>query len=110
LHGFIPLWLQKSIGPWTTYGGGGYWLNPGTGNRNFWYFGWLLQRRLSEAATLGTEAYYTTADRAGGDGDLRFNLGLVLDLTDNHHLLISCGRSIVGEHTFQGYFAYQLTL
>ncbi|MBF0502465.1 MAG: hypothetical protein HQM09_20170 [Candidatus Riflebacteria bacterium] len=26
---FVPIWLQKSWGPWTTYGGGGYWLNPG---------------------------------------------------------------------------------
>jgi hypothetical protein len=24
---FIPLWLQKSWGPWTSYGGGGYWVN-----------------------------------------------------------------------------------
>ncbi len=28
---FLPLWLQKSAGPWTTYGGGGYWVNPGEG-------------------------------------------------------------------------------
>jgi hypothetical protein len=110
LHGFIPLWLQKSVGRWTSYGGGGYWLNPGTGNRSFWYLGWLVQRRLSDLAVLGTEIYYTTADQVGGDANLRFNLGLVLDFTDHHHLLVSGGRSIVGEHTFQGYLAYQLTL
>lgn len=23
---FLPLWFQKSWGPWTTYGGGGYWI------------------------------------------------------------------------------------
>ena len=28
---FLPLWFQKSWGPWQTYGGGGYWINPGTG-------------------------------------------------------------------------------
>jgi hypothetical protein len=36
-------------------------------------------------------------------------LGLVLDFTEHHHLLFSAGRSIVGETTFQGYLAYQLT-
>jgi hypothetical protein len=110
LHGFIPIWLQKSAGPWMTYGGGGYWVNPGAGNRNFWYLGWLLQRRLSELATLGAELYYTTPESADGDSNLRFNVGVVLDFSEHHHLLASGGRSIVGKHLFQGYLAYQLTL
>jgi hypothetical protein len=110
LHGLLPLWLQKSVGAWTTYGGAGYGWNPGPGNRSFWYFGWLLQRRLSDLATLGAELYYTTPDQAGGASNLRFNVGLVLDLSEHNHLLASGGRSIVGEHTFQGYLAYQLTI
>ena len=110
LHGFIPLWLQKSIGPWTSYGGGGYWFNPGAGNRNYGYLGWQLQRHLSKLATLGAELFYTTADRSGGSGNLRFNVGLILDFTQNHHLLVSAGRSIAGETRLQGYLAYQLTL
>ncbi len=109
LHVLIPLWLQKSLGPWTTYGGGGYWRNPGDGNRNFWYVGWLMQRRLSIAA-LGTEVFYTTPDQVGGPANLRFNVGLVLDLTGHHHLLLSAGRGILGDSLFQGYAAYQLTL
>lgn len=110
LHGLVPLWLQKSVGPWTSYGGAGYWWNPGGGNRSYWYVGWLLQRRLSELATLGAEIYYTTPEHVGGEHNLRFNLGLVLDFTGHHHLLASAGRSLVGEHAFQGYLAYQLTL
>jgi hypothetical protein len=109
LHVFIPLWLQKTFGRWTTYGGAGYWVNPGTGNRDYWYVGWQLQRRLSDLATLGTEVFTTTADRIGGNGNLRFNVGLVLDFTEHHHLLLSTGRSIVGADVFQGYLAYQLT-
>jgi hypothetical protein len=106
---FIPLWLQKSFGPWTTYGGGGYWVNPGPGNQNYWYVGWQAQRRLSELATVGGEVYYTTADRIGGDANLRFNVGLVLDITDHHHVLLSAGRSLAGDSRFQGYLSYQLT-
>jgi hypothetical protein len=110
LHGLVPLWLQKSVGPWTTYGGAGYWWNPGEGNRSYWYVGWLLQCRVAEWASPGAEIYYTTPDQVGGDHNLRFNLGLVLDITEHHHVLSSGGRSIVGEHAFQGYLAYQLTL
>lgn len=106
---FIPLWLQKSFGPWMTYGGGGYWINPGAGNQNYWYVGWQAQRQLSKVATVGGEVFYTSADRLGGDGNLRFNVGLVLDFTDHQHLLLSAGRSISGDTLFQGYFSYQLT-
>ena len=42
-HAFFPIWLQKDFGKWTTYGGGGYWINPGAGNENYWYAGWVLQ-------------------------------------------------------------------
>jgi hypothetical protein len=110
LHGFIPLWLQKSWGPWSSYGGGGYWLSPGSGHRNYWLAGWQAQRRLADRLALGVEIFYTTADHAGGSGNLRGNLGLVLDVTENHHLLASAGRSLAGDTLLLGYLAYQLTL
>ena len=110
LHVFIPLWVQKSAGPWTTFGGGGFWINPGAGSRDYWYVGWEVQRRVSDFATIGAEIFYTTPDQVGGDANLRFNLGFVLDLTEHHHLLFSAGRSVVGDSLFQGYAAYQLTL
>ena len=40
---FIPLWLQKSWGKLTSFGGGGYWINPGTGNKNWVFTGLTLQ-------------------------------------------------------------------
>ena len=45
---FLPIWLQKSFGDWTTYGGGGYWFNQSErlGDKNYWYAGWLLQRKI----------------------------------------------------------------
>jgi len=110
----MPLWIQKSWGPsdrqWTSYGGGGLWLNPGPGNRNYGYVGWQVQRRLSHLATLGTEIFYTTPDQVGGGSNLRFNVGLVLDFNEHHHLLLSAGRGIVGDTIFQGYLAYQMTI
>jgi hypothetical protein len=35
----LPLWLQKSWGPWTTYGGGGYVINPAPNQRNYCFGG-----------------------------------------------------------------------
>jgi hypothetical protein len=33
-------------GDWTTYGGGGYWINQGrVDDKNYWFFGALLQRK-----------------------------------------------------------------
>ncbi len=110
VHAFIPIWLQSSSGPWTTYGGGGLWLNPGAGNRDYGLFGWLLQRELVDGVSLGGELYYTTPDHTGGSENLRFDLGVVIDVTEHHHLLASAGRSIVGDTSFQTYLAYQLTL
>ncbi len=109
LRAFLPVWLQKSFGPWMSYGGGGYWINPGAGNRDYWSVGWLVQRQVSKLASVGGEVFYTTPDRVGGDGNLRFNVGLVLDFNDHHHFLASAGRSISGDTLFQSYLSYQLT-
>ena len=106
---FIPLWLQKSWGPWTSYGGGGYWINPGDGNKNWWFWGWEVQRQLSEALTLGAELLYRTADTDDGDNSFGFNAGAIINLTGNHHVLFSVGCDFSGPNRFSSYIAYQLT-
>jgi hypothetical protein len=54
----LPVWLQKSWGPWTTYGGGGYEIVPQTLYNNFAYEGWLVQRDIGKKLTLGTEVFH----------------------------------------------------
>jgi len=109
VRAFIPVWFQKSFGPWTSYGGGGYWLNPGAGNHNFWFVGWQVQRRFSHHVTLGTEVFHTTADSIHASSNQGFNVGLVLDLSEKQHVLFSAGRATAGHGEYQGYLAYQLT-
>lgn len=106
---FLPLWLQKSWGSWTTYGGGGIWINPGDGNRNWWQFGWELQRDINKYLTLGCEIYYKTAARTDADESKGYNFGAIINLTSNHHLLLSAGQDIAGPNYFSFYVAYQLT-
>jgi hypothetical protein len=72
---FLPVWFQKSWGPWTSYGGGGYWINPGAGNRDYWLIGWEIQRDLNERLTLGGEVLQSTPAAAGDQSDFSFNLG-----------------------------------
>lgn len=109
LQTFFPLWLQKSLGEWTGYGGGGYWINPGAHNRNWWFTGFVIQRRILPNVTPGFEIFHSTSQEIGQAGETRFNLGVVWDLTDVHHLLLSAGRGIEGPNQLQGYLAYQLT-
>jgi hypothetical protein len=109
---FIPIWLQKGFGKWLTYGGGGYWFNPGVNAKNFWFVGWLLQYQVTDALALGGEVFHQTADTNRGKDTTGFNLGGVFDITDNHHILFSAGRGIKNVTTtnkFSYYVAYQLT-
>lgn len=108
---FIPLWLQKSWGPWTTYGGGGYWHNPGTDNKNYWFFGWEVQREISKMLTLGAEVFHSTKKMNDGTDRTGFNIGAIVNLTEEHHILFSAGRDFHGngDNLFSMYVAYQWT-
>jgi hypothetical protein len=109
LQTFLPIWLQKSVGPWTTYGGAGYWINPGTDKRNWWYTGILIQRSVLPNLAPGFEIFYQTPQEVGGPSETRFSVGFVWDLSDLQHIMASAGRGIEGPNQVQGYLAYQLT-
>jgi hypothetical protein len=112
VHAFLPVWIQKSFGEWTSYGGGGYWINPGLGNRNYWFTGWLLQRKVTDKLTLGGEIFHQTASVVGVKDQTGFNLGGVYDFTEHYHLLFSAGRGLQNAATtnqFSYYVALQRT-
>lgn len=108
---FLPVWMQKSFGDWTTYGGGGYWINQDerTGDKNFWFFGWLLQRKVTEKLILGAEIFHQTADTSassdstgidlaadavGAKASTGFTLGGSYDFDEHNHLLFSAGMGL----------------
>jgi hypothetical protein len=107
----LPLWLQKSWGPWTSFGGGGYWINPGAGNRNWTFLGAALLRDLGESVTVGMEWFYHSAAKVDDIDGLGSNLGLEWNFGPDRSLVFSAGRDLVwGNTTFTGFAAYRLVI
>ncbi len=114
VRAYLPLWLQKSFGDWTTYGGGGYWINHGgdTLDRDYWFFGWLLQRKLTDKLAIGGEIFHQTANVIGGRDSTGFNIGAIYDFDEHDHLLVSAGAGLQNAsdtNLFSWYIAYQIT-
>jgi len=123
VHGFLPVWLQETItDAWTTDFGGGYGINPGPGNRHYWFVGWLLQHQVTEKLALGAELYHQSASSTARPGEIGypagtrastgFNFGAVYDFTGHHHLLLSAGSGVQNARStnlFSYYAGYQLT-
>jgi hypothetical protein len=110
---FLPLWLQKSWGEkerqWTTYGGGGYWVNPGAGNQNWGFVGGLLQRQVTDHLSLGFELFHETPQEIGGESDTIINAGGIYDFNETSHLMFTAGHTVQGPHEFILYVAFQWT-
>jgi hypothetical protein len=113
----VPVWLQKSFGPWTCDGGGGYAYNPAPGQRNFYFGGLLVQRTLSPRLSLGGEAFFQGAqvqndqivpagssgmsssgiEVAGARATSLWNIGGTYNFTQDFSLLFSAGHSFQGD-------------
>ncbi len=91
----VPIWMQKSFGAWTTFGGGGYVNNPGPGNRNFMTYGWALQRQVTDHLALGGEVFGQTPDAAGARARTALGLAALYDFNDSWHLIGSVNTGVV---------------
>jgi hypothetical protein len=87
----LPVWFQKDSGEWSLFGGGGYAINPGHGNRNYWTGGLALARQLSQNFLVGFEADRQGADTAEGHATTSLGVGAILRITPTVRLLGSAG-------------------
>ena len=92
----LPVWVQKSWGPWTSYGGGGFAVNHAPGMRDYFFGGWLLQRDLSDRLTLGAEVFTQGADTETDHATTIANFGGYYNFTAGFSLLFSAGHSVAG--------------
>lgn len=105
----LPLWLQKSFGPWTTFGGGGFVNNPGSGNRNYTIYGWALQRDVTKTLQLGAEIFGQTRSASGFAASTAVGLAALYDFTDEWHVVGSVNTGIVNAREADR-FSYNLAL
>jgi Putative MetA-pathway of phenol degradation len=87
----LPVWAQKTMGRWAIFGGGGYTINPGPGQRDFALASVAVTRQMSDRLTLGIEASRTGPDAVDARASTSLGLGASLKLNDHLALLASGG-------------------
>ena len=105
----LPVWAGKDFGPWSVFGGGGYEINLGAGNRNFWLSGIGVSRAVTKRLSLGVEAYHHTADSDDGAAFTGVNLGALYKLNDHWSLLGSGGPGVQNARR-EGNYAFYAAL
>ena len=107
---YLPVWIQKSWNKLTTYGGAGYWINPGTGNKNWIFTGWEVQYDFTDFFTLGTEAYFHTSSTTGEHSVTGLTLGGFLNFSKYVHFIFSVGHTLTGENQMTSYAGLYITI
>lgn len=109
----LPIWVQKDWDDWTLYGGAGFSQNRHLSDRNNWYTGWTLLRKVAEDLQIGGELYRQSATATDRPALSAFNVGGTWDLSETYHVLFSAGRGIENADLldrFSFYLGIQLTL
>ncbi len=102
----LPVWAQKDAGPWSVFGGGGYAINPGAGNRDYWTGGLAVSRQVTDALLLGAEIDRQGADTIDGSPSTSLGLGAILQLQPPFRLLGSAGPTFVDGDDAPGFHAF----
>lgn len=94
----LPLWGQKDLGKWSLFAGGGYAINPGAGNRDYWQVAAAITRDLSPRLSVGCEATHRGPDAAGTHATTTLGVGAIYRLKGPLSLLASAGPSFAGRN------------
>ncbi|MEO6982541.1 MAG: hypothetical protein ABI072_05440 [Edaphobacter sp.] len=105
----LPLWIQKSWGKWTSYGGGGETLVPVEGEKNFPFAGLLVQREVNKKLTLGSELFGHGAMSEGAGSSTLLDAGGFYEIKEGFDLLFAGGHSIAGQAETYAYLALYWT-
>lgn len=101
----FPLWIEKDFQDGTSlFGGGGYMINPGRGNRNFWQAAIALTHELSKQLSIGAEITRQGPDDDASTAQTSVGAGATIKLTEHHALLVSGGPTWEDHQT--GYHLY----
>ena len=87
----LPVWAQQDFGRWSVFGGGGYAINPGAGNRDFWTGGVAVTRQVGERGLIGLEADREGSGEIGGRASTSLGIGFIRQLKAPFRILASGG-------------------
>lgn len=90
----LPIWVEKDLGKWSLFGGGGCVFNGGGEAHDFCLGGAALTRQIAPGLRLGLEAFYQGADARGGKVSTILGGGLTYDLSETYHLLAYYGPAL----------------
>jgi hypothetical protein len=109
-HGtfFLPLWAQKSYGPWSIFGGGGLQFDREGSAETSWREGLAVTRDVG-ATNLGVEVFRATPGGALQPGYTDIGFGMIGQIGAYHALLFTIGRALEPE-SVHGYAAYEWRL
>jgi hypothetical protein len=105
----LPVWVQKSKGPWTMYGGGGYQVNHAPGTKSSEFAGWPVQRQVAKRLMVGAEVYHQGAQTVGSRQSTFTDAGGSYDLRENLSALFTLGHTISGDRHTVGYLGLYCT-
>jgi hypothetical protein len=101
----LPLWLGKDFaGGTSVFGGGGYLINPGAGNKDFWQAAVALTQDIRDGLSVGAEVTRQGPDTEGGTAQTRVGVGSIIKLSSHDDLLLSGGPTWADHRT--GYHFY----
>jgi hypothetical protein len=107
---FLPVWAQKSWGKLTSFGGAGYWINPGANNKNWIFAGWEVQYNFSPVFTLGGELIYHSASTDDSKSSAGFDIGESINPSEKFHIIFSFGHSLINDRMFSSYIGSLWTI
>lgn len=99
-HFLLPIWIEKDFAGGTSiFGGGGYEINPGPANRDFWQGGLAITHDLNKKLSLGAEIAWQGSDTIGGAAQTSAGIGSIFKLSDHYALLFSGGPTFSDDRT-----------
>ncbi|MBV8908188.1 MAG: hypothetical protein JOZ20_04235 [Sphingomonas sp.] len=101
----LPLWVGKDFkGGTSVFGGGGYLINPGVGNRNFWQAAIAVTQDVNSDLSVGAEITRQGPDVTGGTAQTRAGVGSIIGVSKHANILLSAGPTWAEHRT--GYHLY----
>lgn len=102
----LPLWVGKDFaGGTSVFGGGGFTINPGNGNQDFWQAAIAVTHDVSKKLLVGAEIAHQGSDVTDGTGQTRAGVGGIVQLTEHYALLFSAGPTWADHRTSYHFYA-----